>query len=319
MRRLELNPDDSSNVISAISSSIQSTQLNESIKKTGFKALQDGLPLLGHYFRDEKIREYILTQTLLAFKHSSDSIILQSLQCLRDTLRYCYPHISQVHMKVILENALPLAKKKFPSITIAVLEFIDSVARLEKKLTVKRELEGSAVIHGFTDTFAGMMVTLPLELLLENDTEEFESGLSIHSACVTVLTSINELAFVAVRDLTIDYISKAIEPDQELSKQAALRAFEAAILGANVDISDLVEQSSKNIVRLLVYSPTICKASLSVMEAIAERYPFTLIQDNICVDWLEIAVKIMQEDPGLGRFVTQVFYSKQSSESRARN
>lgn len=300
-------------MISAISGSIQSTQPNDSIKKTGFKALQDSLPLLGEFFKTESIRDYILTQILLAFGHSSDSIVLQALQCLRDTLRYCYPYLSQAHARVVLENVLRLSQKKQPAITIAVLEFLDSLARLEKKMIVKKELEGSATMHNFTEAFAEMMVTLPFELLLEPEKEEFESGLSIHSACVTLLTSVNEIAFKAVKDPTIEYISKAIEMEAELTKQAALRAFEAAILGANMDISDLVEQSSKSIINLLKYSPAICQACLRVMEAMAERYPFTLIQDNICIEWLETAVQIMQKEPALGKFASLVFYSRHLS------
>ena len=303
---LELSSAEVENIIKGISRGVVEEQNNKEIKLTAIKSLQDALPLIAWKLADQEIRDFVLNSILKGTSNQSQEISLKSVQCLLDLFKACYPHLSARYMDVITDRTLLLIRSRTASIVIAATEFWNAVALHEVKLTERRQFDVKVICHGFANTYARPVTQALLQNLLEKEKEDIESGLSIHAATFACLSHIDAVGFGNTRDLNIEFISGAISKPEETFKVAGLLCFEAMISGCTVNISELVTLSYEAILGFLKVSPTLCRASLKVMREISCKYPEILLEDKVCVEWLEMLVKLIQSNYDLGIIVCSI-------------
>lgn len=300
------------NIISGLVRGLADEQKNEEIKLTAIKALQDALPLLQSKLQDETLRDFLLSLVMKSCCHSSEEIELKAVQCLIDMIKSCYQYLTLHHMDVIVERTLNLLKSDRTSITIAIAEFWSVVAKHELKLEVARKIDSSITAHHFIQHFAQQLIKELLLILLKRDTDDIEAGLSLHGAVYDCLVSVNHMAGEANKNICMEFIDVMIGSEGEANKVAALLCFEALILGAEWDVTDLIVSSFTTVLNFVQVNPILCKASLKVIKAISSRYPELLLRDTVCVEWLELLVKLLQSNIHLGTFVCDIVTSNLS-------
>lgn len=251
-----------------------------------------------------------------ACSHQSEDIELKAVQCLIDMIKSCYQYLTSMHMEIIVERTLDLLKSNRTSVTIVIAEFWSVVAKHEWKLQINQKVDPKITIHYFIKQFAQKLSKEFLLILLKKDTEDIDDGFSVHGATYDCLININQMAGQANRDITIEFIDKMIGSDVESNKVAALLCFEAMILGADWDVAELITSSFPTVLKFVQVNPTLCKASLKVIKAISVRYSDYLLKDTICVEWLELLIKLLQSDAKLGTLVCDILTSKKLSDQR---
>lgn len=296
--------EDIESIMAGVANCLVEEQKNEQIRLTAIKALQDSIPLFKEELQKEATRDFFLTLILKNANHSNEEIVLKAVQSLIDVFKSCYNYLTARYMDVISDSTLTLMKKTNPAIVIASTEFWNSVALYEIKLLEKHSTEGANhAVHNIVASY-GEKVTLGLlENLMKKDTEDLESGMSIHAITLECLTHVNTLAYETNKDLNLKFISNQIGGERNESKVAALMCFEAMISGYNQDISSLIDSAFTNIIELLKVNPVVCKAALKVITAISEQYPGFMLLEKVTTVWLEILISILQSEI---KFASQV-------------
>lgn len=303
--------EDIESIMTGVATGLMDEQKNENIRLTAIKALQDSIPLFKDELQKENVREFFLTLILKNAAHSNQEISLKATQSLIDIIKSCYQYLSLKYMNVILERTVGLMKHSSTSIVIASTEFWNSMAHYELHQKEKIELgERSTPYHGFISSYGPQITTALLENLMKKDSEDDDSGLSVHAASLDCLINVNTLASGTNKDINIGFISSQIGSDQDKGKVAALMCFEAMILGYTDDINNLIDSSFSNIVEFLRINATVCRAALKVIRAISDRYPSYMLHDKVVNIWLELLVKILHSELKLASYVCTILGSK---------
>jgi importin subunit beta-1 len=297
-------------IMTGVAGGLVEEQKNDQIKLTAIKALQDSIPMFKEELQKDASRDFFLTLILKNATHTNEEIVLKAVQCLIDIIKTCYRYLHNRYMDVILDCTIALMKKNAPSIVVATTEFWDSVAQYEVKLLEKKQNEDSSIIfHNIVASYSPKITQTLLENLMKKDTEDIDSGMSVHAVTLDCLIHVNALAGESNKSLNIEFISNQIGGENDKSKVAALLCFEAMILGYNQDIVNLIDSSFANIVEFLKINATVCKAALKVITAISEKYPSFMLIDKVTNIWLEILIKIVHSDISLASPVFTIFGS----------
>jgi len=299
-------------MLTGIAKGLKETQTNEDIRKTSIVALQDSLTFLTEILEEEPIMELVLTLALRAALSENQEIAVKALEVLSDLYKACYHKLTDKYMRVLADKTIECIKSKTPSIAIAATEFWNSAAYLENKRERKRRFDESVAFHNHVAGYAQQLTVALLENLMKKDSEE-ESGKSVHRATFEALTSVNRLGSQSNREVNFEFIKLNINAKDEQLQISALTCFEAMILGSQGDTSDLVLSSIEFILKILRQSINICKAVLRLLRSLAEKYPHILLNDKVCVEWLELSLTIYLQDPSLGLLVCELL--KESANS----
>ena len=299
-------------MLTGIAKGLKETQTNSDIKKTSIGALQNSLAFLTELLEEEPVMELVLSLALRAALNANLEIAVKAVEVLIDLYKICYHKLTDKYMRVLAEKVIECIKNKNPSIAIAATEFWNSAAYLENKRERKRRFDESVVFHNHIAGYAQQLTVALLENLMKKDSEE-ESGKSVHSATFETLTSVNRLGSQSNREVNFEFIKLNINSPDEQRQISALTCFEAMVLGSQGDISDLVLGSIEFILKILKQSINICKAVLKLLRSLAEKYPHILLNDKVCVEWLELSLTVYLQDPSLGLLVCEVL--KESANS----
>jgi len=305
---LEMGEAEVQAIIGGIGKGLVEEQRCDENKLTALKALQDALPLFSWKLAEENVRDFLLNIVVQNSNNSNKEIALRSVQALIDLCKKCYPYLSNRYMDVIVDRTLVLMKSNYSSIVVATTEFWNTIAIHEAKLLRKKEFDSRGVVyHGFILNYSKMITQALLTNLLKKEVEDIESGLSVHGATFACLTHINSVGFANNKELSIDFITSAMANSTDDSKIAGLLCFEAMIAGCVEDISELIVRSFEAIMSFLKVNAQLCKASLKVIKEISYKYPDILLEDQLCVEWLELLFKLLQGDFELGVIVAEIF------------
>jgi importin subunit beta-1 len=296
--------EDIESIMAGVANCLVEEQKNEQIRLTAIKALQDSIPLFKDELQKETTRDFFLALILKNWNHPNEEIVLKAVQSLIDIFKSCYRYLTSRYMDVISDSTLGLMKKNSPAIIIASTEFWNSVAQYEIKLLQKQQNEdGSHALHNIVANYSGKITQALLENLVKKDTEDIESGMSVHAVTLECLTHVNTLSNERNKDLNLEFIGSQIGGERTEQKVAALMCFEAMILGYNEDVSVLIDSSFANIIEFLKVNPVVCKAALKVISAVSERYPGFMLLDKVTNLWLDVFINIIQSEI---KFASQV-------------
>lgn len=302
---------DIESIMTGVASGLMDEQKNDIIRLTAIKALQDAIPLFKDELQKENVREFFLTLILKNAAYSNIEISLKATQSLIDIFKSCYQYLSTKYMDVILERTHALMGHNATSIVIASTEFWNSVAQYELEQKEKIDAGERAVpYHGFIQTYGAKITTALLASLLKKDSEDDDSGMSVHAASLECLINVNSLASATNKDINIGFIGSQIGSDHDNGKVAALMCFEAMILGFNDDISSLIDSSFSNIIEFLKINATVCRAALKVIQAVSERYAAYMLHDKVVNTWLEFLITILHSDLKLASYVCTILASR---------
>lgn len=275
--------------------------------------MQDSLPFLDEKLREEEIRDFLLTLIIKACNHPNEEIAHKAVQCLIDMFRGCYAYLTMRHMEVLVDQTMALLKSRSTSIAIAITEFWNTVAKYESKLERKKKVEEKTVIHYFMPQVAEAVTKELLLTLLKRDDEDIESGMSLHGATYNCLISINDIAGDAIKGMNLEFIDKLIESEERANKVAALLCFQAMILGSRQDVSQLICSSILTVFKFITVDQVLCKSALKLIHAIAVKYPIILLKDALCVEWLEVLMKLLQGEDLFCALVCEVLSSNKAT------
>ena len=297
--KLKPSEQDITNFIVAIVPGLAETQKNEDIRLTAIKALQDMIPLFKPRMKEDSIREHFLGAIIQNCSYSSEEVVLKATQCLTDIFKNIYEYLSMRYVTVIAEKTLPLLQKS-SAISISVIEFWNSLAIYEEKLVNRASVgDNSIPCQYFINGCQQALTQALLQNLLRKDTEEMDSGLSIHAASRECLAHVNFNCQNANSELNIKFIEAYI--GNEETKVAALICFEAMVIGAGANVGPIagpVEQSFASMLGIIKSTDQRqVAAALRVLSAESEKIPLVLAHNQNFPQWIELLFVVMSQNP----------------------